>query len=103
MPAEGERLRRRLGRRDRLFIGLVVVLAVVGVAVALLVGKGAQSNAGCVVYSHPNFTGGATYRYCGPKARPFCLRSAAARGPGVIAQCERLGLPVRRSPAGDGG
>jgi hypothetical protein len=102
MPAEGERLKRRLGRRDRFFIGFVAVLCAGGIVVALLVGKRGASNAGCVVYSHPNFTGGATYRHCGAKARPFCLHSAAEHGAGVVAQCERLGLPVGR-PAGDGG
>jgi hypothetical protein len=101
MPAEGERLTRRLGRRDWFFIGLVAVLCAGGIAVALLVGKGTESNAGCVVYSHPGFTGAETYRYCGAKARPFCLQSAADHGGAVVAQCRRLGLPV--GPAGDGG
>jgi hypothetical protein len=103
MPAEGERLLRRLGRRDRFFIGMVVVLAAVGVVVALLLGNGGQSDAGCVVYSRAGFTGNETFRYCGAKARPFCLQSAAAHGAAVVARCERLGLPVGRGPARDGG
>ena len=101
MPADGERLSGRLSRRDRLFIGIVGVLAVVGVVVALIAANGSPSNAGCVVYSHPNFTGGAIYRYCGRKAVVFC-RTAAGRGAGVVARCEQLGLRVGR-PAGDGG
>ncbi len=101
MPAEGERLFRRLGRRDRLFIGIVAVLLVIGIVAALLIGKGTESNAGCVVYSRPGFTGNETSRYCGTKARVFC-RGASTLGAGVAARCERLGLPVGR-PAGNGG
>ena len=101
MPAEGERLFRRLGRRDRFFIGIVAALLVVGVVVALLIGNGTESNAGCVVYSRAGFTGNETSRYCGTRARVFC-RGASALGAGVVAQCERLGLPLGR-PAGNGG
>jgi hypothetical protein len=102
MPAEGERLFRRLGRRDRFFIGMVAVLLVAGIVVALLVGNGTQSNAGCVIYSRAGFTGNETSRYCGTEARSFC-RGASALGAGVVAQCGRLGLPAGPRPAGDGG
>jgi hypothetical protein len=102
MPAEGQRLYRRLGRRDRFFIGIAVVLAAAGVVIALLVGNVSQSNAGCVVYSRAGFTGNETSRYCGTKARAFCRDGAAAAGTGVVAQCVRLGLSVGR-PAGNGG
>jgi hypothetical protein len=104
VPAESERLLRRLGARDRLFLGLVAGAMLAGVVAALIFGNGSQSNAGCVVYSHPNFTGGATYRYCGDRAAPFCRHGAAAHGESVIVQCERLGLRVGRARAArDGG
>ena len=102
MPAEGGRLFRRLGKRDRLFIGIAGALAVVGIVVVALTGRVRQSNAGCVVYSHPGFTGAETHRYCGQNARTFCRSGAAAHGPAVVEQCERLGLRVGR-PAGNGG
>ena len=104
MPAESERLLRRLGPRDRLFLGLVAGAMLVGVAAALIFWNGSLSNAGCVVYSHPNFTGGATYRYCERRAAAFCRHGAARHGEAVVAQCERLGLRVGRPRAArDGG
>ncbi len=98
MPAESERLRRRIGARDRLFLGLVAAALLAGIVVAVLAsrhGGGAGGGADCVSYSHPNFTGGATYRYCGADAASFCRRFAGDDRR-VVAQCARLSLPMRR-------
>jgi hypothetical protein len=90
VPAESERLRRRLGGRDRWFLGLVAGALLATIAVAFIIGDhGSRVDGRCVEYSHPNFTGGATYVYCGAAAKAFCRRSAS-RGEGVAAQCERL-------------
>ena len=104
MPAEGERLRRRLGRRDRLFLGVAAVALVAVIAVLLLAGPRSGSNAGCVSYSHPGPTGGATYTFCGRRARRFCRSAARDHGAAAVAACERLGLRVGPGrAAGDGG
>jgi hypothetical protein len=93
VPAESERLRHRLGSRDRLFLGLAAIGTVAGIVIAFLISH-PGSNAGCVLYNHPNFTGGATYRYCGPKAAAFCRRAGPGDA-GIAAQCGRLGLAIR--------
>lgn len=94
MPAESERLRRRLGSRDWMFLGIVAAAIAAAAAIGLLVSaRGGGAGARCVVYSHPNFTGGATYSYCGPAARVFCRSSG--RPASVLVQCRRLGyLPT---------
>ncbi len=94
MPAESERLRRRLGGRDRWFLALVAAALIAATATGFLLGRhgsGRGPNARCVQYSHPNFTGGATYTFCGAAARAFCRRPEAQHE-GVVAQCERLGF-----------
>ena len=104
MPAEGERLLWRIGRRDRLFLAVVAVALVGGVTAALLVGPGSGPGAGCVSYSHPGPTGGATYTFCGRRAARFCRSAARDHGAAVVAACERLGLRVGPGrAAGHGG
>lgn len=96
MAAESERLRRRLGRRDRWFLLLVAAAALVAIAVGLVAaGHGPRSRTDCVAFSHPNFTGGATYRYCGRQALAFC-RHTPAPSPALVAQCARIGVRRRR-------
>ena len=99
MPAESERLRRRMRGRDRWFLGLVAGAALAGIVAALVLSRhdGASQDAGCVVYSHPNFTGGATYRYCGREAAAFCRRTVVTQAQ-LASQCERLGLTLRARP-----
>ena len=66
-------------------------------AVVLLLGhSGASpSDQGCVVFSKPNYTGGATYRYCGSQATSFCRTVSAAADPNVAAKCAALDLRTR--------
>jgi hypothetical protein len=97
VPAESERFRRRLRGRDWWFLGLVAAVALAAIGVPVLLGHtgGSGSDAGCVTYSHPNFTGGATYRYCGAQAALFCRGVSAAADPGIAAKCAALGLRTR--------
>jgi hypothetical protein len=100
VPAESERLRRRLSRRDLCFLAALAAAALVAIVVGLLArGQAPARPRDCVEFSHPNFTGGATYRYCGSQALSFCRRAPAA-APSLAAQCARIGvrhLPPRRA------
>jgi hypothetical protein len=100
VPAEVERLRRRIARRDQWFIGLVVASAVIAIVIALVVGGHGSTNGSstrCVSFSHPNFTGGASYKYCGQAAVVFCRHPVPSEA-AILAQCERLGLRPKRTP-----
>jgi hypothetical protein len=95
MPAEVIRLQRRLGARDRWFIGLLLVAMVVGTAAALALGRSSSSDAsandGCVSVTRASWMGAATFKACGADAATFCRRSAA--GDKEIAQkCKEEGL-----------
>jgi hypothetical protein len=97
VPAESDRLRRRIGGRDRLFLGLVAGALVAATVTGVLVSRHAPQSGPherCLQFSHPNFTGGATYKYCGAAAVTFC-RHSASQFQGVVAQCERLGFLPR--------
>jgi hypothetical protein len=100
VPAESERLRRRLSRRDLWFLAALAAAALLAVVAGLLAAGHARARVGgCVEFSHPNFTGGATYRYCGAQALSFCRRDPAPAPP-LVAQCARIGvrrLPPRRA------
>jgi hypothetical protein len=94
VPAESERLRRRVSGRDRLFLGLVAGALIAATVTGFLVSRHAPDSGPpkrCLQFSHPNFTGGATYKYCGAAAVAFC-RHSASQFEGVVAQCERLGF-----------
>jgi hypothetical protein len=98
VPAEVERLRRRLGRRDAAFLS-VVAAALIVASIAAVLASGRHGPAGrCIQYNHPNFTGGATYTYCGARARVFC-RGRTARSAGLLPRCAELGftrsVPIR--------
>ena len=103
MPAEVERLRRRLGRRDAAFLSVVaaalIVASIVGVLASGRHGQGGPVGR-CIEYNHPNFTGGATYTYCGARARVFC-RGRTARSAGLLPRCTELGF-TRYVPTRDG-
>jgi len=65
MPAESERLRRRVRRRDLWFIGAVAALVVALTPVAVLVSGGHHSlPAGCKTVIRAGFTGGETHVVC---------------------------------------
>jgi len=65
MPAESERLRRRIRRRDVWFIGAVVLLAVVLTPVAVLMSGGRHAPpAGCKTVIRAGFMGGETHVVC---------------------------------------
>lgn len=97
MPAESARLNRRLSRRDRWFLGLLAAAALVASAVGLAVlGHSQRPAADCIEFSHPNFTGGATYRYCGTRALGLC-RDSPVLAPALVTQCLRIGVR-RRAP-----
>jgi hypothetical protein len=98
VPAESSRLERRIGARDRWFLGLLAcALLIVAVGAILLRGddSGSRMGAGCVSTNRPGFTGAATYTYCGKDARAFCRRFTADDRD-VAAQCQRLGIRLAR-------
>jgi hypothetical protein len=98
VPAEVIRLQRRLGTRDRWFIGLLLVAMVVGTAAALALGRSgspdASANDGCVSITRASWMGAATYRACGSTAVTFCRRSAAGDKE-IAEQCREEGLATK--------
>jgi len=68
VPAEAHRLRRRLGRRDRLALAALAcaVAAATGGSVALDVGGSSPPRAGCVTRAAAGVMGGGTWRICRP-------------------------------------
>jgi hypothetical protein len=99
VPTESERLRRRISGRDRWFLVLIAVAALVGTPSAVLMAQhgshpGADPN--CVTVLRASIMGGATYKYCGANAIAAC-KQFAANDKGVAARCEQLGLSRRRS------
>jgi len=65
MPAESERLRRRVRRRDVWFIGAVVSLAVALTPVAVLFTGGRHAPpTGCKTVIRAGFMGGETHVVC---------------------------------------
>lgn len=66
MPAESERLRRRVRRRDVWFIGAVALLAVALTPVAILLNGGHHgAPPGCTTVIRAGFMGGETHVVCG--------------------------------------
>ena len=66
MPAESERLRRRVRRRDVWFIGAVALLAVALTPVAVLLSGGHDATPqGCTTVIRAGFMGGETHIVCG--------------------------------------
>ena len=100
MPAESERLRRRISGRDRWFLLLIAVAALVAAPSAALLsrhGSPAKVDPNCVTVLRASIMGGATYKYCGANAVAACKQFAAG-DKGVAAQCEERGL-ARPRPA----
>jgi hypothetical protein len=98
VPAEVIRLQRRLGARDRWFLGLLALAVLIGTAAALAVGRysspGASADAGCVSIMRASWMGAATFKACGADAATFCRRSAAGDEE-IAAKCEEAGLATR--------
>jgi len=106
VPTESQRLRRRISRRDRWFLALVALLALVGTpGTVLLLSTGPRPSPGgrCVTTVRASVVGGATYTYCGTSAVAACRRYAAD-DKALAAQCEKLesvrrGSETRHRPA----
>jgi hypothetical protein len=91
------RFRRRIGARDRLFLGLFVLVTVVATVTAVLVrDQLAQPAPGsrCVTVIRASFMGGATFKYCGASAARLC-RTVAPADKDLATQCGSLGLALR--------
>ena len=98
MPAESERLQRRITRRDRWFLALLALLALIGTPSALLLrlhDSHPNTNVRCVTTIRASIIGGATYKYCGADAVAAC-RQFATEDKAFAAQCEQLALTRRR-------
>jgi hypothetical protein len=88
-------------RRKRVLAGagIAVVLGLGGLGAwaALAPDTYAGSGAGCVNVTVPNSTGGATFHYCGSKAKSFCHTEFAAPADDPVAvrarpQCRLAGI-----------
>jgi hypothetical protein len=84
-------------RRGTLILGVVVLVAAVGLGIWALAGLGgAKSPKGpCVSAVIASSTGGGTVRYCGQQARSWC--ASETKGTGSVAvqaqrACRRAGL-----------
>jgi hypothetical protein len=65
MPAESERLRRRVQRRDRVFIGIAAVAAVALPTAFVLAGHGRHAlHPSCTTTVVAGFMGGETHTVC---------------------------------------
>jgi hypothetical protein len=98
VPAESGRFQRRIGVRDRWFLGLLAVgllLCAVGAFVLMSDGSSSSADTRCVSTRRPGFMGAATYTYCGRDAVAFCRRSAAG-DPRLASQCARLRVQARK-------
>jgi hypothetical protein len=98
VPAESERLQRRITGRDRRFLALLAVLTLAGTPGAVLLlqhGSHPSTDAHCVTTMRASITGGGTYRYCGAHAVAAC-RQFATGDKALATQCEKLGLIRRR-------
>jgi hypothetical protein len=101
VPTEAVRLHRRLGARDRWFLAILVVAALVGAVAAILADQtsGAPARArraGCVSVTRASWTGSATLSYCGTDAVGYCRTTGigqfAAGHAESIAACRRAKL-----------
>jgi hypothetical protein len=103
VPAEAQRLERRLGRRDRLTIATILTVTAIAVAGALFVHdeNSNPSSTQCITYDDAGVMGGGTWNLCGSTAVAFC-RQHLANGTGLADKCARLrhgaNTPTRRAP-----
>jgi hypothetical protein len=93
MPAESERLRRRVRPRDRWFLGVVAATAVAAAPAAALLSRHETAtgrDSSCVTTIRAGFMGGETHAYCGADAVAFCRAQAALPSP--AADCRKQEL-----------
>jgi hypothetical protein len=97
MPAEANRLRGRISKRERRFLALLAAAVVLGPAGALVIagsGSDAATPSDCVNVDQAGVMGGGTWHLCGTSAVAFCRRHAGESSQ-VTAQCRRLTLSSR--------
>ena len=97
MPVEGQAERvsaplRPVDRRFLTVLGVVAILAVIGVIMWSLARGGDPRGARCFTATFAASVGGATVHYCGEEAAHYCLVNATA--PEVAAACRRAGFEV---------
>lgn len=92
MPAEAQRLQRRLHRRDRLVIATVLAATGVTIAGALFVSDNDanRGSAQCVTYDDAGVLGGGTWHLCGIAALRYCRQQPK---PKTAVQCATLLRP----------
>ena len=98
MPVEGQWERARTpftSREKRVLVGLVVVLAVFGVALGVVAATSKDSvPAGCIRASVASTMGGNRFEVCGAKAKALC--AAPGISASVVAACRREGYATGR-------
>jgi hypothetical protein len=89
MPAEAQRLERRLGRRDRLIIATILTATGITTAASIFVhgNKPQRGSAMCVTYDDAGVMGGGTWHLCGTDAVRFCTQQPK---PSAAAVCATL-------------
>jgi len=91
VPAESNRLSRRLRPRDRVFLAVIACAVVVLVPIGVLVADHSHTPSGhCVTELRASIMGGATFKFCGAKADAECMRTGATSA-SLAAQCRRIG------------
>jgi len=92
VPAEANRLNRRLRARDRVFLAAIACALVLLVPLGILLAeRNSNAPAGhCVTELRASIMGGATFKFCGAKADAECARAAASDS-SLAAQCRRIG------------
>lgn len=82
MPAQAERLQRRLGPRDRHLIAAILTASAVATAAAALfihTTNPHRGSAECITYNDAGVMGGGTWNLCGAVALAFCRKHVANR------------------------
>jgi hypothetical protein len=90
VPAEAQRLQRRLQRRDRLVIATILAATGITIAGALSL-RGETSHpqsTQCISYDDAGVMGGGTWHLCGNAALKFCMRPPTSR---TAVLCTKLG------------
>lgn len=92
MPAEAQRLERRLGKRDVRFLAALGCAAVVATVGGVLVSAGGSHTATgptCVIVPDAGVMGGGDWHYCGDAAAAYC-REHGGESASLDEQCDRL-------------
>jgi hypothetical protein len=92
VPAEVQRLERRLGKRDLRFLaalGCAAVVATVGGALASMGDSHTSTAQTCVKVPAAGVMGGGDWRYCNGDAAAYC-KQHASESSSLADQCDRL-------------